>query len=162
MERCTDLSWDGIDDDVEHTTSYILARLSLLCLHTGTAGAFCTLMYLASMYTQLTFWLPNIQAQLMYIQYIQSILPTLVTIKNWSVIFSAAAYAFISLSNEGWFGLVSFVTVVAALVPVLHMVHYVGPSVINPYLLQQSKELRLSTGSRPSPSRTRPRFESRS
>ena len=69
------------------------------------------------MYTQLTFWLPNIQAQLMYIQYIQSrSCPLLVTIKNWSVIFSAAAYAFISLSNEGWFGLVSFVTVVAALV----------------------------------------------
>ena len=113
---------------MEHTTSYILARLSLLCLHTGTAGAFCTLMYLASMYTQLTFWLPNIQAQLMYIQYIQSILPTLVTIKNWSVIFSAAAYAFISLSNEGWFGLVSFVTVVAALVPVLQKIFRVlGP-----------------------------------
>jgi len=133
------LTWDG--DGINLDAEQSLDLLASICLHISTAGSFCTLTYLASMYTQLSFHLPTLPAQLMYIRYIQSYMPVLVTIKNWSLIFAAAAYVFKALSTQAWFGLFSLLTVLGTLTPVLHVFNYGVPFVINPFLLKQAKEM---------------------
>ena len=125
----------------------ILALLSAMCVHAATACSLFTLMYLANLYTQLPFHVPNLKAQLFYIDQIQSFMPILVIVKNISFILAAVAYVFQSLSVQGWFGLVSLLAVAGTVIPVVHLVAHVCGNVYNPYLRKQAKVLLARSGS---------------
>ena len=108
-----DVSWSGVDIERAQPWSaptngpelFTLQTLSFLLLHTAIALAFLLLAVSARIYTQISFWMPNLESQLWYAQTVADTLAVLEAVKTACLMLSITSLFFYALVHTAWIGL---------------------------------------------------------
>lgn len=84
---------------------FTLQTLSFLLLHTAIALAFTLLAVSARIYTQISFWMPNLESQLWYAQTVADTLAVLEAVKSACLLLSIASLFMYAVVHAAWVGM---------------------------------------------------------
>ena len=114
----------------------------------GAAHSFmlAVLVYIASIYHVLTFWLPSLMTKLWFCDKLQNQITHLIFLKNFALVFGALSLGTKGLITCGWLGIAGFLPFFGVLIPLYHMFGHLTAFVITPYLHQEAKTFMMGGG----------------
>ncbi len=119
--------------------SYVLVNLAISCM-------LAVLVYIASIYHVLTFWLPSLMTKLWFCDKLQNQITHLVKLKNFALLFGALSLGTKGLITCGWLGVAGFLPFFGVCIPLYHMFGHLTAFVIQPYLHQEAKTFMMGGG----------------
>uniref|UniRef100_A0A6T8D3L9 EF-hand domain-containing protein n=1 Tax=Prymnesium polylepis TaxID=72548 RepID=A0A6T8D3L9_9EUKA len=102
---------------------------------------FVMLVYTGSMYSQLSFWMPNLNCQLWYVSKVVHMMTTLNTTMVLIYIFTAAAMLFQGLSANAWVGIFGVLPFAMCAGPAAHWYGWFANCIITPQMQLEARRL---------------------
>ena len=139
------LAFDA-EDAVFWDARLVLTCASYVLVNLAISFMLAVLVYIASIYHVLTFWMPSLMTKLWFCDKLQNHITTLVGLKNFAWLFGALSLGTKGLVTCGWLGIAGFLPFLGVLIPFCHLAFYVTTFMIEPYLHQEAKAFVMGGG----------------